>query len=85
MTNRKQAAALLFKLKENRGVSDSTLLDWILNNYLDGPQSVEALELFEMEYFDEVFEVDDWNDEIEYDDHYNDTFYDKEQDVELDD
>jgi hypothetical protein len=66
MTNRQQTATLLRKLREDRDISDHILLDWILNNYLDGSQSVEALELFEMEHFDKIFEdndqdIDDYN------------------------
>ncbi len=75
MTNRKQTEVLLRELRENKNVSDETILDWILNNYLEGSQSVEALQLFEMEYFDEIFEDDDDQDIDDYD-----MSYDEEED-----
>lgn len=62
MTNRKQAKALLDRLIE-KGISNETILEWIINNYLEGFQAVEALELFEMEYFDnETFKEEGFND-----------------------
>ena len=82
MTNRKQAHVLLNEIL-NKGTSQETLLDWVLSNYLEGSQAVEALELFKMEMFDDVFDEDVVEEEEE--DHYNDVFYDKEKDVELDD
>ena len=55
MTNRKQAKVLLERLNE-RGIPNETILEWIINNYLEGSQAIEALQLFEMEWFDDVFD-----------------------------
>lgn len=71
MTNRKQAHQML-ELLLDKGVSHETILNWIVNNYLSGEQAINALQLLEMEMFDEVYEE------------VNDTFYDHEDDVELD-
>ncbi len=62
----------MLELLLDKGVSHETILNWIVNNYLSGEQAINALQLMEMELFDEVYEE------------VNDTFYDHEDDVELD-
>lgn len=48
MSNRRNAANILENLLE-RGVSSETILKWVLENYLSGDDSFEALYLFKKE------------------------------------
>lgn len=82
MTNRKQAEILLNEITGN-GTSQGMLLEWILSNYLDGSQAVEALQLFKME--NDFIEDEDYYDVYNKEEDHDDVFYDKEEDVELDD
>ena len=73
MTNRKQTQQMMDLLLD-RGLSHEDILNWIMNNYLSGEQAINALQLMEMEMFDDV-----------HSDGHDDVFYDHEDDVELDD
>lgn len=73
MTNRKQTQQMM-NLLLDKGLSHEDILNWIVNNYLSGEQAINALQLMEMEMFDDA-----------HSDGFDDVFYDHEDDVELDD
>lgn len=56
-TNREKALMLLDKLtNEGDGVTASLLLDYIIGNYLSGPEAYEALLAAEQEFFGDIKE-----------------------------
>jgi len=68
MSNRNKAFELQERLQEN-GVSDSSLLEFLINNYLGGSQALEAMEAALVEFgLEEEDEDEDDDNYDEYDD-----------------
>ena len=61
-TNREKAVMLLNKLIDN-GISDQSLLEFLINDYMDGNDAYQALLAAENEFFEQ--------DEDEIEDNFN--------------
>ena len=57
-SNREKAVALLDKLIDN-GVSDQSLLEFLINDYMDGNDAYQALLAAEEEFFGNDYGDDD--------------------------
>ena len=61
MSDRNQAFILQGKLQDN-GISDQTLLDFLINNWMTGADALEAMQAAVEEFLDEDEEDDDDDD-----------------------
>ena len=57
-SNREKAVALLDKLIDN-GVSDQSLLEFLINDYMEGNDAYQALLAAEEEFFGNDYDGDD--------------------------
>ena len=64
MKPKRQRASELLEKFVNKGVPDTALLDFILNNYMSGDEALDALLAAEDEFFSDA---DDFYSEKEYD------------------
>jgi hypothetical protein len=74
MTNRQRAAKLYDKLTNGGdGVTYQMLLEYILNDYMDGQQAVDALLAAQKEFFYDDVEIEtyrsgDWDEDDDFED-----------------
>lgn len=63
-SNRERAAALLEKLTTEDGLSSQMLLEFLINDYMEGSDAYDALLAAEDEFFSDEFEEEE--DEMKY-------------------
>lgn len=60
-TNRERARELLNKLQQEDGIHSSMILDYLINDYMEGSEAYEALLSAEKEFFGDEDDYDDEN------------------------
>jgi len=65
MSDRNQAFILQGKLQDN-GISDQTLLDFLINNWMTGADALEAMQAALVEFGLEEDEDEDEEEEVEF-------------------